>query len=353
MKGVGKTMNLMTSRERVLAVYRGLEPDRIPIDLQGLVVAREKLGYSAMEMMADPQKLADVIIASWEMVRPDIVTIGVLSLQMAMAAGNVCDINEQGTLYSKKHVLEEKSALKNLVVPDPGNDFPLPPLLAVCRRVASSIGSEAAVRGIASLPWTVLAQMRGLEKLIFDTADDPEFVHEAMRFCTAYTKAVGEAVLNVMGDGTIGLYTSDPSAGCRVISPKIYAEFVKPYHEEIVKYFHERHTLVTFHICGYLDPIMESLQSIGIDGISIDEQSSLEKMLKISKNQTVVIGNVAPALFAAGTEKDIEDAVNECLSIAGKNKKYILGSGCAVPPQTPLQNLQAFMSAALKYGERE
>ncbi|MFO7962445.1 MAG: uroporphyrinogen decarboxylase family protein [Desulfobacterales bacterium] len=340
----------MNSKERVLAVYRGMEPDRIPTDLQGLTVARENLGYSPIETMADPQKLSDVLISSWEMVRPDMITFGILSLPMAMAAGNECDINEEGMLYTKRFVLEDKSALAKLAIPDPHENLPLPSLLTVCRRLDSTLGSDAAVRGIASLPWTVAVQMRGMEKLIFDTMDDPAFVHGVMRFCTEYTKVVGTAVIEAMGKPSVGLYTSDPSAGCSVISPKIYTEFVKPYHEEIVTFFHEKNTRMTFHICGYIDPIMEMVQSVGIDGISIDEQSSLEKMLEVSKRKTVVIGNVSPALFAAGTEKDIEDAVIECLKTAEKYKNYILGSGCAVPPQTPLKNLQAFMSAALKYG---
>ncbi len=343
-------MHHMTSRERVLAVYQGTDPDRIPIDIQGLLVAREKLGYSAPEMAADPEKLGDVLISSWEMIRPDIITFGVLSLYMAMAAGNECDLDEQGTLFSKKYALEEKAALAKMTIPDPDRDFPLPDLLAVCRRVGTALGSDAAVRGVVSLPWTVAVQMRGMEKLIFDTVDDPAFVHDAMRFCTDYTKIVGTAVLNAMGDNTIGLYATDPSAGCSVISPKLYAEFVKPYHEEIVDFFHKSHTSVTFHICGYLDPIMEQVVSTGIDGISIDEQSSLEKMLAVSQNKTVVIGNVSPALFANGTEKEIEDAVIKCLKTAVNSKNYILGSGCAVPPQTTLNNLKAFMAAAEKYG---
>jgi uroporphyrinogen decarboxylase len=74
-------------------------------------------------------------------------------------------------------------------------------------------------------------------------------------------------------------------------------------------------------------------------------------MLEVSQNHAVVIGNVSPMLFATGTEKDIEEAVIKCLSIAGKNKKFILGSGCAVPPHTPLNNLKAFMMAAEKYAE--
>jgi len=96
---------------------------------------------------------------------------------------------------------------------------------------------------------------------------------------------------------------------------------------------------------------MEEVESIGIDAMSIDEQSSLEKMMEISQEKTVVIGNVAPLLFANGTEKEIEDAVAKCLKTAANRKNYILGSGCAVPPQTPLNNIKAFMEAAEKYGE--
>ena len=189
-----------------------------------------------------------------------------------------------------------------------------------------------------------------MEKLIFDTVDDPDFVHDAMRFCTDYTKIAGTALLNAMGEDAIGIYATDPSAGCSVISPKLYSEFVKPYHKEVVDHFHELNTTVTFHICGYLDPIMEEVASTGIDAMSIDEQSSLEKMMKISQGKTVVIGNVAPLLFANGTEKEIEDAVAECLETAANTKNYILGSGCAVPPHSPLNNLKAFMDAAKIYG---
>jgi uroporphyrinogen decarboxylase len=340
----------MTSRERVLAVYRGIKPDRVPIDLQGLVVAREKLGYSASEMAADPEKIGNVLIASWEMVRPDALTFGLLSLYMAMAAGNVCDLNEQGTLFTRKYALEEKSALAKISVPDPDKAFPLPTLMSVCRRIASTLGSEVAVRGLISLPWTILVQMRGMEKLIFDTVDDPDFVHDAMRFCTDYMKIAGTALLKAMGEDAIGIYATDPSSGCSVISPKVYTEFVKPYHKEIVDHFHELNTTVTFHICGYLDPIMEDVGSIGIDGMSIDEQSSLKKMMEVSKGKTVVIGNVSPVLIANGTEKEIEDAVARCLKTAANRNNYILGSGCAVPPHTPLNNIKAFMKAAEKYG---
>jgi uroporphyrinogen decarboxylase len=135
-----------------------------------------------------------------------------------------------------------------------------------------------------------------------------------------------------------------------VISPKIYREFVKPYHQEVVDYFKGRDTLITFHICGYLDPIMEDLVSTGIDGMSIDEKSSLKKMLEVSRGEVVVLGNVAPILFANGTKEEIDAAVKQCLETAAGERGFILASGCGIPPQSPLENLECFVEAAEKYG---
>ena len=69
-----------------------------------------------------------------------------------------------------------------------------------------------------------------------------------MRFCTDYTKNLGTAVLEAIGGDVVGMYGTDPSSGCSVISPRVYRDFVKPYHEEVVDYFHSRDTTITFHI---------------------------------------------------------------------------------------------------------
>ena len=343
-------MKQYTGRERVIRAYKGQYADRVPTDIQGLNIGARLLGFTRRQLASDPQKAAAALIKSWETVHPDIVTVGTVSLPMAQAAGNECDVNEQGTLYAKSRILEQKSNLAKISIPDPKHDNPLPFTLEVCERVGSALKKEAAVRGVVSLPWTVAIQMRGMEQLIYDTVDDPDFVHAVMRFCTDYTKLFGVAVLEAIGEEAVGLFTTDPSSGCSVISPRMYRDFVKPYHEEVVSYFKERQTLVTFHICGYLDPIMEDIASTGIAGISIDERSSLKKMFEASRGRTVIIGNIAPLLFANGAKEDIEAAVRECMETATGESGYILASGCAIPPQTPLENLQYFIEAADKYG---
>jgi uroporphyrinogen-III decarboxylase len=122
---------------------------------------------------------------------------------MAQAAGNECDFDEEGTLHVKTRILEEKSNLAKMSIPDPQKDDPLPFVLEVCERIGSALNNEAAVRGVVSLPWTVAVQMRGMEQLIYDTVDDPDFVHAVMRFCTDYTKMLGTSVVEAIGEGGV------------------------------------------------------------------------------------------------------------------------------------------------------
>ncbi len=343
-------MREYTGRERVVSAYSRQHADRVPTDVMGLNIGYRVLGFSREQLRTDPRKSAAGAIRSWEIVHPDIVSVGAVSLPMAQAAGNECDFNEEGALYAKRRILEEKSNLAGMSIPDPRRDDPLPFTLEVCERVGAALKKEAAVTGVVSLPWTVAIQMRGMERLIFDTFDDPDFVHAVMRFCTDYTKVLGDEVVKAIGEGGVGLSATDPSSGCSVISPRLYREFVRPYHQEIVNHFKEAKTRITFHICGNLDPIMEDVVSTGVDGISIDQMSSLKKMFQTSQGRAVVVGNVPPLLFANGTKEDIEAAVRECMQIADGESGYVLSSGCAVPPGTPLENIMAFMEAADKYG---
>ncbi|MBL7176504.1 MAG: hypothetical protein ISS66_11830 [Desulfobacteraceae bacterium] len=58
----------------------------------------------------------------------------------------------------------------------------------------------------------------------------------------------------------------------------------------------------------------------------------------------------AAAVFIKSWEMVQQAAVKNCLEIASGESGYILASGCAIPPNTPLENIQSFMEAADKYG---
>ncbi len=140
---------------------------------------------------------------------------------MVQAAGNECASSQEGALYARRRILEEKSNLVGMIVPDVRSDDPLPFALEVCEKVGAALGKEAAVSGGVSLPWTVAVQMRGMEQLIYDTFDDPDFIHAVMRFCTDYTKVLGAAVVDAIDERCTALVATEPSSGCSVTSPRI------------------------------------------------------------------------------------------------------------------------------------
>jgi uroporphyrinogen decarboxylase len=288
--------------------------------------------------------MASSILRFYEQFTPDVLSIiGDLWLE-AEAVGNELDFPEEATCYVKRYVLEDKINLAKLNVPDPKHDKRLPDYLECFERIASVI-KDTPVAGAVSGPCTIAMCLRRPETFITDTYDDPNFVHELMRYCTDLTKKFGDALKETGSSVNVG----DPSASCTCISPAIYREFVKPYHQEVVDHFQQ----VALHICGYIDPLIEELIGVGFNAISIDETSSLRKIVLINQKRAVIFGNVSTHLFVDGTKKQIEESVKECIDIAAKGSAFILAPGCEVPPETPIENIDYFMEAARKYGSYE
>ncbi len=105
-----------------------------------------------------------------------------------------------------------------------------------------------------------------------------------------------------------------------------------------------------FHICGYLDPIMEDLVSLDIDGLSIDGPSSLKKLFATGRGKTTIIGNIDPVLFVEGTFDQMEERVKQCLEISDKDPRYAIAPGCQIPLTAPLENIKHFVSCSHRYG---
>jgi uroporphyrinogen decarboxylase len=231
-------------------------------------------------------------------------------------------------------------------VPDPEASGRLPAYLAACKKVSTAV-TGTPVGGVICGPWTLATNLRGAENLIMDTATDPEFVHELMRFTVEVVKGFGEAV-NKAG---AGLSLSEAPASLSLISPKIFKTFVMPYLKEVIDHLRERRTSVTLHICGFIEPIMEDIASVGAIALSMDEPSSLEKMFGASGGKMVVIGNVATNTFVDGTPEDMEKEVVRCMRAAKERPGFILASGCEISPRADIDKIRHFCALALELGK--
>lgn len=336
---------MSTSMERVKAAFKRTFADAVPAyPILGSFTAK-LVGRSIREYLTDPRVFADAQARAYEMFDPDIVVMMADLLMEAEAMGTGVAFPEDSLCQITSHVLEDKGKLQSLSVPDPRRDGRMPYYLEACAAIRKVV-TDRPVGSTLVGPWAIAASLRGIQELIYDTLDDPEFVHQLMRLTTEVAKAFGTAVVET----GVGLSYSEATVSSSVISPKIYREFVHGYHVELINYFKERKVGVTLHVCGLVDPIIEDLITTGANALSIDSFSSLARAVEVNQKRTVLIGNVATALFESGTREEMEQAVKECIDVAAAGSAFILSSGCEVPPTAPVENVHCFMEAARRLG---
>jgi len=213
-----------TPRERVVAAYKGGFADRVPAYPIAGAFAGCLDGLSIEEYCTKPTKAAKAMLNYYERYEPDIMIAFNDLAKEAEAVGCRVKYSDYVVPSIDRHVLQDdKGKLASLEIPDPKRDGRLPAFLEQCSAL-SSAGIPSPLGSVNVGPWTIAMLMRNPEVMCLDTIDDPEFVHELMRFATEYAKVVGDAVLETK----IGLSYSDPTASCSLVGPDTYREFISP-----------------------------------------------------------------------------------------------------------------------------
>lgn len=341
----------MKPKERVGRVFRGEKVDRVPIYTNSYhsEYIISKLGFSRLEVLTDPEKELKAFLLSQEEFPSDILRVpGDPLLPETSKARR--ELKYGPDAPPAPRILKDKRALKNLELRDPKKSPSYMVFLNIASRLREMFPDHA-IQALAPGPWSNGVELRGPEALIYDTRDDPAFVHELLRYTTELAKMRGLALAERGVDMVI---LGDPSAGCSLISPKIYEEFVFPYHKEVFSYLKEKtNSWIGLHICGYIDPIMEYIADLPIDWMEIDSPSSLERMVEIMGGRKVIKGNVSTSLFAEGTPEDIKREVKRCIDVGMPTGKFILSPGCRIPWNMKPENMRAFIEAAETYGRVE
>lgn len=344
-------MEAYTGRQRVGAAFKKTFTDKeVPIDripaypFTGQCNA-QLIGASIREFLLDPKVFVKAQVAAYERYKPDILLMQWDLLTEVEALGNELKFPEDSLCISRKMALEDKGNLSSLQLPDPTEDARMPAYLEALNETKKII-TDSPVSPIISGPWAIAIGLRGATELIWDALKDPDYVHELMRFCTQVSMRYGEALdsLNMAPN------YSDAPASCSLISPKIYREFVFPYHKQIVNHFKEKKVGVGLHICGYTDPILEDMVNTGVTNISIDAPTDLAKAVEATRGKAVLIGNVNTDLFFSGTRDKMKMAMKDCMDTCPGDSGYILASGCEVPGVAPPEKIAWFMELANELG---
>lgn len=204
-------------------------------------------------------------------------------------------------------------------------------------RIARSRYGEAAPV-IASMlgPFTLCGCLFGVETLLVWMIEEPDKVLAAMQ---KTTRLVSLYIRGQFDAGAHVVQMSEPTASGDLISPAQYAEHVAPFHRDLAAGFDR--PLIT-HICGNITRQLPHLASVGFRGISFDAKTDIAAARAYLKGNSALIGYVPTSLLRDGSSEEAHAASRHCL-VEGVDA---LNAGCAVAPDTPLENIHAMIAAA-------
>ncbi len=208
-------------------------------------------------------------------------------------------------------------------------------------------GRNPALTHTTDGPFGVAGDLMGQTELFLAVCDRPDFVRELLRIVT--DKLI--AWLDFCGceenlPEPRGLAWTDDLAVS--LSAEQYREVVLTSERRLRFHFAGRACL---HMCGKTDHLLE----IFADDLKIDEfqgfgyQVDLDRIAAVMGGRIVLIGNVNPMLIRAGAPEDVRRATRAVLERLAPCGGLIVQDGNNIPPDSPLENINAMMEAAERY----
>lgn len=347
----------MTGKQRVRCVLNNMRPDRIPIDLHNFLVCAGLTGKPYSEVFQSSELIAESQILGQELFGHDVLLVEVGIATLAAACGCKIDYPVDAAPWIKSAPLagmsagEAAQALESLKLPDPQTNIYLKTVIDAVRILAEKKGNELFIMGRADQgPFSLACELRGMDNLMMDLAMNESYVHDLFAFTTNAYLAYARAM---MGAGADATSMGESASGQALISPEFYRKFAYPYQKKAIDALHANGYVVANHICGKVDQILPDMVASGADILEIDEKTDIALAAPYAqRGECVLLGTVSPNLLRNAGPSDVEAATMELIDKTNGGRGLILGPGCAMAGDTPVENIKAMINAGKQHDTR-
>ena len=333
----------MTGLERTTRLLAGEPVDRLPVVPVIHSALASIAGVPLGEFYTNADTMAQVIADGCRRFGLDGVqlSMGVTGEAEALGA-RVTQPPDSGSIL-EQHLLAELADVGTLAGCDPTVNGRMPLFFDATQKVVRELRNEAFVIATLRGPLLLASQLRGVEQMLMDALDDPEGLAEVLDFAADVGLRLGRWLVE---SGAHGLLLGEATCSPNFISPTLYRRLVLPRHKRLVAGLKSAGwQAVGLHICGQITPIIEDILATGVDFFDVDYQVPVDEAIAAVGGRATMRGNLDPAsLFRFGTPAQVHTET-QALCKAATGTKWILSSGCDIPPGTPAENVTAFVEA--------
>ncbi len=349
-------MPLMSHGERVLTVFSGRIADKVPkwippgTYLNKLV--KENTGC------ANPAEYFDMDIDQLVYYQP---TRTHEDFSEYYPDNHSIDVSQWGTKKGQS-LVRGSAPMKDFSKVDDIHKYPFPDVGAPYRyenlsedvRRVKEKGLPA-VSGYEPGTFEQAYVLRGMENLLFDLLEEPEFLTPLLekisdlkaRIAVGYAQA-GVDILWIGDD--LGTEHS------MLMSPEVWRKHLKSCLKKIIQNAKKIKCdiLVAYHSDGYYEPVIPDLIEVGVDILQAVQPESMDpaKLKKKYGDKLSFWGTVsAQNTMPLGTSEDVKREVKRRIETVGKGGGLCIGPSHTLEPPTPWKNIVAFFEAVETFGD--
>jgi len=336
----------MNGRTRILNLLEGRAVDRLPLMPITMMFASDQIGVPYGEYATDYRLLARGQMETSR--RFDFDQVSAISDPCREAADLGAAIeyypDQPPAVVESEALLSDPRHLARLDCPDPTSGQRMADRIAAIALLRREIGHEKLVEGWVEGPSAEAANLRGINTLMLDFVDEPDFVRDLCAFCVElalrFARAQVEAGADLIGIG---------DAAASLVGPAIYEEFVFPAEKTLVDGIHAMGARTRLHICGRTRRLLPLLADLGVDILDLDSMVPIEEARTVCGPEQVLLGNIDPVgVMRNAGPADVREGIRRCHKAAGR--RYIVAGGCEIVRDTPLPNLLEMVEYARVHG---
>ncbi len=337
------TVGTMTSRQRVLAALKREPVDRTPVCNPTSVATVELMDLVDApfpDANRDPQKMARLAATAYTELGFDTIMPVFSIVQESSALG--CKIQWEGkdnwpTVRMAEPIWQD---VDDIHIPADLCSHPdTTCVLDAIGILRKQFGDEVCIVGKTMGPWSMGYHCFGVEKFLLMSLDDPDKTRRCLDKMKKITIDYGVAQIEA---GVDALTLPDHATG-DLVSGEYYERYLQQMHTEFVD---QIPIPLILHICGRTVDRMEYIAQTGMAAFHYDSKNNPQESMDVVKNRISLVGNVnnPQTLYAQGPEQVKQQVIANL-----EAGVQLIGSECAIPLQTSIENLKAIPRAVKEW----